>query len=164
MSTIHPGRVTAQTSAPLVVFLIGMRINRFRAVRAWLPVVRAMGPMLAELSAAPDSGFLGYEPMLRGFRTVMLVQYWRDFDSLEAYARAPEQTHWPAWRAFNQAVRHHAGAVGIFHETYVVPAGSSETVYVDMPAFGLGKVAGLVPATGSRQAARERMKASGQQG
>jgi hypothetical protein len=164
MSTIQPGRVTAQTSAPLVVFLIGMRINRFRAVGAWLPVIRAMGPMLAELSAAPDSGFLGYEPMLRGFRTVMLVQYWRDFDSLEAYARAPEQTHWPAWRAFNQAVRQRPGAVGIFHETYVVPAGNSETVYVDMPAFGLGKVAGLVPATGSRQAARERMKASGQQG
>ena len=47
MPTIQPGRLTAQTSTPLVVFLIGMRINRFRAVGEWLPVARAMGPMLA---------------------------------------------------------------------------------------------------------------------
>ncbi|WP_179505412.1 MULTISPECIES: DUF4188 domain-containing protein [unclassified Sphingomonas] len=167
MTTIVPGRFTAQTTAPLVVFLIGMRINRFRAVSAWLPVARAMGPMLAELSAAPDSGFLGFEPMLRGLRTVMLVQYWRDFDSLEAYARATDKTHWPAWRAFNKAARKQGGGVGIFHETYAVPAGGCESVYVDMPAFGLGKALGgkalgLVPATEGRQSARGRMKTSGQ--
>ncbi|WP_062785052.1 DUF4188 domain-containing protein [Novosphingobium capsulatum] len=163
MPTILPGRRTAKTTTPLVVFLIGMRINRFRAVREWLPVSRAMGPMLAELSAAPDSGFLGYEPMLRGLRTIMLVQYWRDFDSLEAYARSRDHTHWPAWVAFNKAARQQRGGVGIFHETYAVPAGGSETIYVDMPAFGLGKAMGLVPATEGREAARERMKASGQQ-
>jgi hypothetical protein len=163
MPDILPGRLTAQTAQPLVVFLIGMRINRFRAIGAWLPVARAMGPMLAELSAAPESGFLGFEPMLRGLRTVMLVQYWRDFDSLEAYARAADKSHWPAWRAFNKAAKSHDGSVGIFHETYCVPAGSSESVYVDMPAFGLGKAMGLVPAAGPRNVARDRIKASGPQ-
>jgi hypothetical protein len=31
-----------------VVFLIGMRINHFHKVGRWLPVFRAMGPMLRE--------------------------------------------------------------------------------------------------------------------
>jgi hypothetical protein len=77
-------------------------------------------------------------------RTVMLLQYWRDFDSLEAYARDRDRAHWPAWTAFNKAVGAD-GTVGIFHETYVVPAGGHETVYANMPPFGLGKVAGTIP-------------------
>jgi Domain of unknown function (DUF4188) len=88
----------------------------------------------------------------------VLLQYWRDFDSLEAYARDRDQKHWPAWTAFNKSVGSD-GTVGIFHETYVVQAGAYETVYGNMPPFGLGKVGGLVPATGSRNEARSRMKA-----
>lgn len=157
MALIHPGRFAATYEGPLVVFLIGLRINHFRKIGQWLPVARAMGPMLAELSADPDSGFLGHQPMLAGLRTIMLVQYWRDFDSLERYARARDKAHWPAWAAFNKAVGK-SGAVGIFHETYAVPAAGHEAIYVNMPAFGLGAVSGLTPATGSREAARGRMR------
>lgn len=159
MNAIQPGRFTANHAGPLVVFAIGMRINRFWRLGKWLPVIRAMGPMIAELSANPDSGFLGTEYLLRGPRTVMLLQYWRDFDSLEAYARDRDRKHWPAWTAFNKAVGAD-GTVGIFHETYVVPAGGHETVYANMPPFGLGKVAGTIPATGSRNEARSRLKAA----
>lgn len=157
MSKITPGRMTAAHQDSVVVFLIGMRINHFRKVGKWLPVLRAMGPMLNELYRDPESGFLGSEFMLRSLRTVVLVQYWRDFDSLEAYARARERKHWPAWTAFNKAVGND-GTVGIFHETYVVPAHGSETIYANMVPFGLGKVSGTVPATGSRNEARSRMK------
>jgi hypothetical protein len=41
-----------------------------------------------------------------------------------------------------------------------VAAGGFETIYGNMPRFGLGRVAGLVPATGSRNAARSRMQAA----
>lgn len=157
MSPIRPGRFAAQFDQSLVVFLIGLRINHFHKVGKWLPAARAMGPMIAELSADPTSGFLGAETMLAGLRTVMLVQCWRDFESLEAYARARDRQHWPAWTAFNKAVGKD-GTVGIFHETYVVPAGGHESIYVNMPPFGLGKVAGVTPATGSRNEARGRMK------
>lgn len=153
------GRYTDQADGPLVVFLIGMRINHFWRVGKWLPVARAMGPMIAELSRDPDSGFLGAEFMLSGLRTIVTVQYWRDFDSLERYARDREQTHWPAWTAFNKAVGAD-GTVGIFHETYAVAAGQHETVYANMPAFGLGAVSGVTPATGSRSEARSRMRGS----
>jgi len=160
MGKIIPGRMTAAFSGPLVVFVIGMRINRLHRIDKWLPVARAMGPMVAELSRDPGSGFLGAETMLAGLRTVLLIQYWRDFDSLEGYARARDRNHWPAWTAFNRAVGAD-GSVGIFHETYAVPDRASETIYANMPPFGLGKVSGLVPATGSRNEARARMKGEG---
>ena len=163
MSKVIPGRIAAAHQGPLVVFIIGMRINHFHKPHKWLPVARAMGPMIAELAADPASGFLGTESALSGLRTVLLIQYWRDFDRLEAYARARERKHLPAWTAFNKAVGTD-GSVGIFHETYLVPAGGHETIYANMVPFGLGKVSGTIPATGSRNAARERMKGGGEKG
>jgi hypothetical protein len=156
---ITPGRMTDSHKGPLVVFLIGMRINHFRKVSRWWPVFRAMGPMIAELSRNPESGFLGTEYALCSPRQILLLQYWRDFDSLEAYARNRDARHWPAWTAFNRAIGDD-GTVGIYHETYAVAGGAHETVYGNMPAFGLGRFAGRVPATGSREAARQRMRAS----
>jgi len=156
--TLHTGRHTARQDEALVVFLIGMRINHFHKIGKWWPVARAMPRMLAELRADPASGFMGAEYLLGGLRTAVVLQYWRDFDSLEAYARARDREHWPAWVAFNKAIGSD-GTVGIFHETYAVPRGGSETIYANMPAFGLGRVAGLMPATGSRNAARSRMQA-----
>ena len=155
---IQNGRFTADHGDALVVFIIGMRINRLLRPDKWLPVLRAMPPMLAELHANPASGFMGHQSLLASPRMPVTVQYWRDFDSLEAYARDREREHWPAWTAFNKAVGND-GTVGIFHETYLVPAGGAETIYGNMPPWGLGKVAGTVPATGSRNAARQRMKA-----
>ncbi|MCB2085070.1 MAG: DUF4188 domain-containing protein [Sphingomonadaceae bacterium] len=155
------GRMTADFSGPLVIFVIGMRINHFHKIGKWLPTFKAMGPMIEELSKNPDSGFLGTEFTLCSWRQVMLLQYWRDFDSLERYARSRDEKHWPAWTAFNKRIGND-GTVGIFHETYAVNAGGYETVYGNMPPFGLGKVAGLVPATGSRNEARSRMRETAQ--
>jgi hypothetical protein len=42
MSTVFRGRYTAQLNGPFVVFLIGMRVNRLRAVHRWWPVAREM--------------------------------------------------------------------------------------------------------------------------
>lgn len=156
MPIIQPGRFTARHDGPLVVFLIGMRINRFMQISQWLPVARAMGPMIDELTRDPDSGFLGAENLFQPWRTVLLTQYWRDFDSLERYARATDKHHLPAWHAFNQASRQN-DSVGIFHETYLVPRRGLETIYANMPKFGLGKVAGTVPVTERRKTARSRI-------
>jgi len=157
MGSILPGRHTADFDGPLVVFVIGLRINRVLRPDKWLPVARAMGPMIAELAGNPDSGYLGSEFMMKGLRTVVMLQYWRDFERLEAYARDRDAKHWPAWADFNRKIGSD-GSVGIFHETYVVPAQGHETIYANMPRFGLGRVAPLIPATGSRNAARERMR------
>lgn len=48
-------------------------------------------------------------------------------------------------------------SVGIWHETYAASAGSHESVYVNMPAFGLGKAGSLLEAVGGRQSAAGRL-------
>jgi hypothetical protein len=137
-----------------------MRINKFHRIDKWLPVARAMKPMLAELAAQPQSGFLGSEFMLSGLRTIVSLQYWCSFDHLESYATDRSQSHMPAWKEFYRKANR-GEAVGIFHETYCVDPTKYETVYGNMPVFGLGKVAGLAPAEGARNKARARMEATG---
>ena len=159
---ISYGRHTADHSEPVVVFVIGMRINHYLKFGKWMPMARAMPPMIRELSSRPESGFLGAERLLQPPRGLCLIQYWRDFESLEAYARDRDSLHWPAWRAFNKAIGDD-GSVGVFHETYVVEPGAFETIYVNMPDWGLGRMAGLLPATGSRSEARSRMKGKRQE-
>ncbi|WP_051966224.1 DUF4188 domain-containing protein [Kitasatospora mediocidica] len=151
-------RVTDAHDGGVVVFLIGMRINRLRAVRRWWPVAQAMPAMLRELFADPDAGLLGARTMVGGgLREITVVQYWKDADHLLAYATAADRKHRPAWQAFNRQARSSAGAVGIWHETYVVPAGGHESVYVAMPPFGLGKAAGIQPVASRGEAAAQRL-------
>jgi len=157
MADVVRGRVTHDHEGDVVVFLIGMRVNRFRAVRCWWPAFTAMPRMLRELQADPDLGLLGAWPALQGPRTVSVVQYWRDADSLLAYATASDHVHRPAWTAFNKAARASNGAVGIWHETYVVRAGSHESIYVDMPRHGLAQAFGSTGATGRRATASGRL-------
>ncbi len=150
-------RVTAQIEGDFVVFLIGMRINKVWKVGKWWPVAMAMPKMLQELSQKPEAGLLGYESFF-GFPQTLMVQYWRSFDHLEAYARNRDAAHWPAWVDFNRKVASN-GDVGIWHETYLVKAGQYESVYNNMPAFGLGKASELVTASGRRESARSRIGA-----
>ena len=58
MTAITNGRHTADLKDEMVVFLIGMRINRLRALRSWLPAFRAMPRMLTELYRDPELGFV----------------------------------------------------------------------------------------------------------
>lgn len=52
-----------------------------------------------------------------------------------------------------------SGDVGVWHETYRVAAGAHESIYVDMPPFGLGWAGKLVPAVGPLHLARGRVDA-----
>lgn len=153
MGPVLKGRYTAVADGDFVVFIIGMRVNRLFAVHKWLPVFRAMGPMIKELYTTKDLGFLGAEYFI-GWRGVTLVQYWKSYDQLERYARGG--IHLEAWKRFNKAVGKD-GSVGVYHETYPVRAGNYECVYVNMPRFGLAKVARHVEATGRMETSRRRM-------
>jgi len=145
---VLPGRMTTDHREPVVVFLIGMRINRPLAVRAWLPVFRAMPRMLREVLADPSSGCRGARTFFSG-RTFLVVQYWDSTEQLLAYAHDAASEHRPAWRDFNRLAAA-SGAVGIFHETYDVPAGAYETVYVQMPPFGVAAATDSVVPVGRR--------------
>jgi hypothetical protein len=141
MARVIPTRMTTELEGDFVVFLIGMRINKPWKIHKWLPVFLAMPRMLRELEKDPASRFLGH---IFGFKVI--VQYWRSFEQLEAYARSADRLHWPAWVAFNKRVGASRGDVGIWHET-------------GMPPFGLGSVGKMIPASRGRESARERMQA-----
>jgi hypothetical protein len=158
MRTIFPGRFTALTNQPFVVFLIGMRINTWWRFDKWVPVASAMGPMMRTLYTHPEKGFLHSE-FFWNMRGPILVQYWRSFDDLEAFARNPSDPHVAAWRRFQQAVGAD-GSVGIWHETYTVNPDQYECVYGNMPRFGLGAAMEHVEAVGRRNTARNRLKAN----
>ncbi|WP_354702321.1 hypothetical protein DSM112329_02678 [Paraconexibacter sp. AEG42_29] len=149
------GRYRAQIDEDYVVFIIGFRPNKLWQARRWVPVGLAMPPMVRELRAqAPAAGMLAVSYGIM-YGSLTLVQHWRSFEHLTAYAQDAEQRHLPAWRRYNQAWRGN-NAVGVFHETYRVRAGEYEAIYVDMPRVGLA-AAGDHLAVGSSTTAAERM-------
>lgn len=156
-------RRTHAHDGDVVVFLIGMRPRKWWRVDKLAPVFAAMPRMLAELERnkaraaqglEPHLGYLGSRPAI-GPGGPVVIQYWRSTDEVYAYASNPDAEHVPAWRAFNRAVRSAPGAVGIWHETYAVPAAGIETMYVDAEV-GLGAATGTIPAgrRGNRAAQR----------
>ena len=140
---VQRGRYTADIDGDFVVFLIGMRLNHPLRIRKWWPVAAAMPRMLKVLSQHPELGCLGFQQWFG--RTTILVQYWRDFDSLDRFAKDRDLPHLEPWRRFNRAVRA-SGDVGIWHETFRVRAGEYEAVYGNMPVFGLAAAATHLPA------------------
>lgn len=144
----------------VVVFLVGMKVNHWWRVDRWLPTFLAMPRMLVELYRNPSRGFLGARTLL-GAGGPTVVQYWRSSEDLHAYASDPGAVHRPAWSAFNRRARDGRGAVGIWHETYVVAPGGHESVYLDMPATGLAAAVGSRPVRRGRETAIQRLAASG---
>jgi hypothetical protein len=151
-------RVCAEIEGPFVIFMIGARINRPWKLNLVLPFLATMPRMLKELAAAPELGLLHVRQHFGGL-SVTLIQYWRSFEHLEAYARAPERQHLPAWRWFNGQLGSN-GDIGIWHETYLIEPGRYETIYNNMPPYGLGAAGNLVDANGARQSAHQRLKAA----
>lgn len=139
----HTAQLDPEKHADLVQFQIGMRVNRLREVKAWMPVAAAMPKMMKELTQHPELGMLWSGSYIFG-RTTLSIQYWRDFESLDRYARQADGLHLPAWRAFNKAARS-TDAVGVFHETFRIGAAPSEAIYANMPVYGLAAATTHVP-------------------
>ncbi|MEQ4520238.1 DUF4188 domain-containing protein [Pseudarthrobacter sp. B907] len=154
MARINAGRFTHRYHGELVVFLIGMRINKPWRPDLWLPVFLAMPRMLAELSREPGSGLLGFRFAV-GPGGPAIVQYWDSVDKLYAYASASDSGHRPAWTAFNRRARKAPKAVGIWHETFQVSR--AESMYVSTPTLGLAQATELVPVGPGSHQARERL-------
>lgn len=157
MNGAFKGRYTANRLEPFVVFLIGMRVNQFRAVKKWLAVVQAMGPMMQSLAQDPEKGLLGSEMFFRAWPLeTCMVSYWRSFEDLTHFARNENDSHWPAWQQFMRDVGAD-GSVGIWHETYRVAAADYECIYSNMPAFGLAAATTHVPISEKTRMAKARM-------
>ena len=150
MAQIAGRRMRAEIDGDFVVFLIGARLNSKRQLaRSFLDVGgrRGMAHMLQYLMAHPEKGLLGFQQL----GLVNIVQYWRSFEHLEAFARDEDDPHLAVWRDYWKRVGQ-SDRTGIWHETYLVRAGEYEGIYGNMPPFGLGRAGRLVPAAQSSTA------------
>jgi len=148
----RPKRETVDLSQypDMVVVYLGMRVNTWTGIRT---VLGFNGNINRAVAAKPD-GLLLHEPIMYSLRHMGMRQYWRDFDSLEAWTRSAPHKLW--WRDFLQ----NSGGTGFWHETYL-RSGGMEAVYIDMAVpSGFARFAPVSPAKGSMFSARTRARAA----
>jgi hypothetical protein len=132
----------------LVVIYLGMRARSLRGLRTLI----SFGPKIRKSVDAEPDGLLLHENIVFSLLPPHLGmrQYWRDFDSLERWARSLPHQEW--WQTFLRD----RGGTGFWHETYP-RRGEVESIYIDMPPMGMSKFAPLKQARGSMFSARRRL-------
>jgi hypothetical protein len=137
----------------LVVIYLGMRVHSLRGVKTLF----SFGPRIQAAVASRPDGLLLHEPVYFSLFPlhVAMRQYWRNFETLETWARSLPHSQW--WGSF---VRDPAG-VGFWHETYFM-RGGMEAVYDNLnDALGFTSFAPRQPARGSMFNARKRLSIPG---
>jgi len=152
----HVDRRTVDLTAypDLVVIYLGMQVRTLAGIKT----LAGFGPKIEQAGGARPEGLLHYEnniifslfPLHVGMRW-----YWRDFESMERWARSEPHRSW--WKQF---VRD-SGGTGFWHETYFM-RGGMEAVYDDVEKpVGLLHFAPSQAARGGMFSARERAKLVG---
>jgi hypothetical protein len=139
----------------LVVIYLGMRVNKLRGLKT----VAKLGPEIKAAVAARPDGLLLHEDLMFSLFPVHVVmrQYWRDFESLETWARST-MPHQRWWKDF---LRDPAGT-GFWHETYFC-RGGFQAIYDAMPVpVGMMSFAPNREARGPMFSARQRMQKAGE--
>ena len=132
----------------LVVIYLGMRVNALTGLKT----VFGFGPKIANSVASKPEGLLLHENLLWGLFPphVGMRQYWRDFESLEAWSRSEPHRTW--WTTFLR----NSGGTGFWHETYS-RRGVFEAIYDGLPGpVGMMKFAPVKKARGPMFSARAR--------
>jgi fumigallin biosynthesis monooxygenase-like protein len=138
----------------LVVIYLGQRVNSPKGLWSALKLGR---PIAKAVDAKPE-GLLLHEPIMWGFFPPHfgMRQYWRDFDSLERWARSLPHQDW--WKNFLRDT----DGTGFWHEAYFM-RGSMEAVYDSMPrGLDFGAFAPLQPSRGPLFSARTRARLEGE--
>jgi len=150
-------RTTVDLSAypDLVVIYLGMRVNSLRGLKTLL----RLGPGIKAAVAAKPDGLLLHEDLIFSLWPIhaLMRQYWRDFESLETWARST-MPHQEWWKEF---LRNPSGT-GFWHEAYF-RRGGFEAIYDDIPTpIGMMQFAPNRPARGPMFSARQRIQAPGE--
>lgn len=139
----------------LVVIYLGMRVNTERGQQT----LQGLGPKIADSVKEKPDGLLLHEDLIYGIDPphIGMRQYWRDYDSLEAWSRSDPHRSW--WQQFIRD----SGGTGFWHEAYYM-RGGMEAIYADMVVdIGFLTFAPQLPARGAMFSARERSRVTGLQ-
>jgi hypothetical protein len=139
----------------LVVIYLGMRVNSPRGLKTLL----SFGARIKASVRARPEGLLVHEDIVWGMFPPHLGmrQYWRDFESLERWARTNPHAAW--WRGFVKD----RGGTGFWHEAHFA-RGGIEAIYLDMPKdIGLMRFAPQVAKRGTMFSARRRLGIAGEE-
>jgi hypothetical protein len=138
----------------LVMIILGMRVNAWTGIKTLLGI----RPKIVKSVSDQPEGLLHHEMFLFSLFPphAGMRQYWRDFESLETWARSQPHRDW--WQAFLRSSR----GTGFWHETYSM-RGGIEAVYDDMPSpVGMMHFAPIEPAHGPMFTARQRLGIGGE--
>lgn len=133
----------------LVVVYLGMRVNALSGIKT----VLGFGPKISRSVAAMPDGLLLHENLFYSLFPphVGMRQYWRDFESLESWARSEPHQLW--WKQFLR----NSGGTGFWHETYFL-RGGMEAIYDDLrQPVGFLRFAPSHAARGPLFSARQRL-------
>jgi hypothetical protein len=139
----------------LVVIYLGMRVNSLRGLKT----LAKLGPGIKAAVAAKPDGLLLHEDLIFSLWPIhaLMRQYWRDFESLETWARST-MPHQAWWKDFLRD----PGGTGFWHETYF-RRGGFQAIYDDIPVpVGMMRFAPNQAARGPMFSARQRSAASGE--
>jgi len=153
MANVDRRTVDLSDYPDLVVIYLGMRVNEVRGIKA----LARLGPQISRSVADHPDGLLRHENVLFGLVPphAGMRQYWRDFASLERWARSLPHREW--WKRFLDE----SDGTGFWHELYTM-RGGMEAVYDNMSsALGLGSFARTEPARGGMFSARGRLRLEG---
>ncbi len=146
-----PSRVSVDLAAfpDLTIVYLGFYVTTWRGLAAML----GLGGQINAVARDKPDGLLAHESIFYGFRHIGMRQYWRDFDSLEAFTRSDPHKTW--WRDFSRTYK----GAGIWHETYR-RSGGVEGIYSGMPQpVGLASFAAAQAPDGPRLTSRGRLAA-----
>jgi hypothetical protein len=146
--TVERRTIDLSAYPDLVVIYLGMRVNAWRGLKT----LAGLGPQIQKSWKAKPDGLLLHEDLLFSLVPVHIGmrQYWRDFESLEGWARSEPHRIW--WQNFLRD----SGGTGFWHETYFM-RGGIEAIYDDMHSpIGMQKFAPAVAARGPMFSSRSR--------
>jgi hypothetical protein len=145
--------VDLSTYPDLVVIYLGMQVRTL----AGLKTLFGFGPKIAKSAKDRPDGLLLHENFLWSLFPPHggMRQYWRDFESLERWARSDPHRLW--WKNFLRD----SGGTGFWHETYFM-RGGIEAIYDDLARpTGLLSFAPTVAARGPLFSSRQRAHLAG---
>jgi hypothetical protein len=137
----------------LCLVRLGLVTRKLRA----LPYVIKMGRAIDRSSRGAieaGAGLLSSERFLAGWGHFVVFQYWASFEALESWSHRPPHSDW--WRGALDRMRTR-GDLGIYHETFLVPKDSVESIYLNCPVVGLSSFGTKGEAVGPSTTSRDRL-------